>query len=187
MFLNKKEVALARLNKAKHENLVDVDIMPLVDLINDCPGLYTTSSCLGRIVVAESPENDKKREYVWLGKWHRKVEIAEVKTTILKHKKNTLWFRMDPLILHVCCDTLEDCDTLLKCAKTAGLKRSGIVQVKPRFMVEIMGVDNVGTPILPDIDDKQLETLVTISNTRMDKNIRKLEIFKKEIDALCNA
>ena len=66
-FLNKKEVALTRLSKAKNENLVDVDIMPLVDLINDCSSYYTTSSCLGRIVVAESPENDKKREYVWLG------------------------------------------------------------------------------------------------------------------------
>ena len=88
---------------------------------------------------------------------------------------------MDPLILHVCCDTLDDCDALLKCAKTAGLKRSGIVQVKPRFMVEIMGVDNVGTPILSDIEDKQLETLVAIANTRMDKNLKKLEIFTNEI------
>ncbi|NOR85914.1 hypothetical protein GQ473_07420 [archaeon] len=184
MFLNKKKVALTRLNKAKHENLVDVDIMPLVDLINKHPAFYTTSSCLGRIVVAESPKNDKKREYVWLGKWHRKVEITEVKNAILKHEKNILWFRMDPLILHICCDTLDDCDALLKCAKTAGLKRSGIVQVKPRFMVEIMGVDSVCAPILSEIDDKQLETLIIIANTRMDKNLNKLKIFKKEISVL---
>lgn len=184
MFLNKKEVALARLSKAKNENLVDVDIMPLVDLINNHHSFYTTSSCFGRIVIAESPENDKKREYVWLGKWHRKVKIDEVKNAILKHEKNTLWFRMDPLILHICCNTLDDCDALLKCAKIAGLKRSGIVQVHPRFMIEIMGVDSVSAPILPEIDDKQLETLVTIANTRMDKNLKKLEIFTKKINSL---
>ncbi|MCK4967452.1 MAG: hypothetical protein KAS12_00225 [Candidatus Aenigmarchaeota archaeon] len=184
MFENKKKVSLARLDKAKDENLVDKDIMPLVDLINNHPNYYTTSSCLGRIVVAESPENDRKQEYVWLGKWHRKVNLDEVTNAIQKHEKNILWFRMDPLILHICCDTIDNADLLLKCAKTAGLKRSGIVQVNPRIMVEILGVDNVCAPILSKIDDMQLETLVTVSNTRIDKNLKKLELFTKEINAL---
>ncbi|MCK5474184.1 MAG: hypothetical protein KAI53_02155 [Candidatus Aenigmarchaeota archaeon] len=184
MFQNKKQVALARLDKAINENLVDMDIMPLVDTINNHPFFYTTSSCLGRIVVAESPENDRKQEYVWLGKWHRKVSFDEVKTAILQHTKNTLWFRMDPLILHVCCNTIDDSDQLLKCAKKAGLKRSGVVQIKPRIMAEIMGVDVVCAPVFRNVDDKLIEKFVDVANTRFDKNIKKLETFKKEIELL---
>ncbi|MCK4550545.1 MAG: hypothetical protein KAT91_01180 [Candidatus Aenigmarchaeota archaeon] len=184
MFQNKKQVALTRLDKARKENLVDVGVMPLVDAINKRPSFYTTSSCLGRIVISESPENDRKQEYVWLGKWHRKVTVDEVKTAISKHTKNTLWFRMDPLILHICCNTIDDSDQLLKCAKKAGLKRSGVVQIKPRIMVEIMGVDVVCAPVFRNVDDELIEKFIDVANTRFDKNMNKLELFKKELELL---
>jgi tRNA wybutosine-synthesizing protein 3 len=50
-FLDAKENALKSLNDACDKGKVDEGALPILDLINEIEGFYTSSSCAGRIVL----------------------------------------------------------------------------------------------------------------------------------------
>ncbi len=188
MFDDYKGVALGRLCDAVCGKMVDEKIVFLLDKINALSDYYTTSSCYGRVVVAESTADNKKREYRFLGKWHRKVSFSDVNCAIEGHRKNVLFFRVDPVILHVGCRDLDSASRLLKVCQKTGLKRSGMYQIKPRIIVEIMGVDALYAPIGKDgtvmVDDGYVEFLCEIGNEKFRNNEGKILDFSDKISSL---
>ncbi len=178
---NMKTPTLRKLETFIEKGEVDKEIIPLLNLINKNQYYYTTSSCSGRVVVAESRPDDNKKEFMFLGKWHRKVKLNEVLEAVKKHEKNILWFRVDPVILHVCCKDMKSADNLLKTAIKSGLKRSGIYQIKPRVMAELIGVDMLSAPIGENgkllVNEDYLAYLIEIANGKMEKNHKKIEKF----------
>ena len=63
-----KELALSRLRRDYELGKVDSDIKGLLDIINAMNCYYTTSSCSGRIQIAEVKYPWMKREFRVLGK-----------------------------------------------------------------------------------------------------------------------
>jgi len=69
-FMDAKENALKSLNEACDQEKVDEGALPLLSIINKIDGLYTSSSCAGRIVLLEIPHIGDKKGARFLGVWH---------------------------------------------------------------------------------------------------------------------
>ncbi len=188
MFEDYKVAALLSIEDAVSKKMVDEKIVFLLEKINGLCDYYTTSSCYGRIVVAESTADNKKREYRFLGKWHRTVCFSDTDCAIEGYRKNILFLRVDPVILHVGCRDLDSASLLLKICQKTGLKRSGMYQIKPRIIIEIMGVDALFVPIGKEgrlmVDDEYIEFLLDIANEKFRNNEKKIENFARMVSSL---
>ena len=188
MFEDYKDIALVHVRDAVSGKMVDEKIVFLLEKINALSDYYTTSSCYGRIVVAESTADNKKRDYRFLGKWHRTVSFSDAECAIEGYRENVLFFRVDPVILHVGCRDPDSASRLLKVCQKTGLKRSGMYQIKPRIIVEIMGVDALYAPIGKDgrlmVDDGYIEFLCDIANEKFRNNEKKIGDFADRVSSL---
>ena len=121
----KKGNILKRLNERMREGLVDERIIPTLDRINKFSYLYTVSSCSGRVIIIDLPRIGDKRNAVFAGRWHRRIEKKEVLNAIERCERDG-WFILNPPILHVVCKDIEHAKELLKIAIESGFKRSGV-------------------------------------------------------------
>lgn len=175
--LDKKNI-LGKTDKSQ-KGAVDSDIQELVDLINSKDEYYTTSSCSGRIVVLEVSESGRKDEAKWLLVKHEPVTLDEVKNS-LKSKEDA-WLKEEGMILHVCCKTIEDAEKLVNLAKNNGFKRTGMITVNKRYVVEIISTENVSTILAKKgkiiVDDEYLSALIEECNKKIEKNKEKIDKF----------
>ncbi len=179
-----KEKAMRRLEKAKKEGEVDEDVVPLLDFINSQPGMFSTSSCSGRICVMFVPSKSKK-DAEFVGKWHHETTIDKVLKTI-NSKRGELWFKMEPFILHVSCKDLETARKVLEAKNNAGVKRGGVFSIKPdRIQIELRGTQWMGFPVKKDNDllmtEEYLEEAVSVANKKLRLNAEQRERFFKEL------
>lgn len=175
-----KERAMESLKKALEKGEVDEPIIPYLEVINSYEEFYTTSSCYGRITVDDTPLIENKREHDWLGKWHRTVRVEEVERAINARKKDVVWIKQDPFILHIGARDFEAAEKLLYAARElTGLKRAGIMHTSPRIMIEVMGLDFMACPVVIKgirvIEN--LEKVVEIANMKFKRNEERLRRF----------
>jgi tRNA wybutosine-synthesizing protein 3 len=161
---------------------IDVQIRPLVSLINSLPDFYTTSSCAGRIVLLIKNEHAKKFDSKWLFVSHDKVTLQMIKKPTKALPKDLIWLRQESFILHICARTIEAANSMLNLAKAAGFKHSGIMSVNKRIMLEIGGTENMDVPIADKgrllVDYKYIGFLVKAANSKMQANRQKLKRFQ---------
>lgn len=139
---------------------IDVQIRPLLDHINAFAHHYTTSSCAGRFLVMGLPADRKKEHAVWLYASHDVICATDVIDALAKANAACdasaesiveVWFKCEPPILHVCSRTVEDACLLLEAARSAGLKRSGIISIREgKVMSEIIGTFKCDVPLVLD-------------------------------------
>jgi len=172
-FEKEKKMRLSRKDNSK-KGSIDSKIKCLVSKINRKNEYYTTSSCSGRIMLLS--EGKAKNEAEWLFVSHGKVSLAQIKGVLEKAGSNIVWFRFEPMILHVCCKSLESAERLLESAKSAGFKHSGIVSIKKRVVIEIRGTDFISAP-LQCPDKRQLKILIDEANKKMKRNDSRIKNF----------
>jgi len=188
-FDEQREKAMEGLRKALVENRVDEDIISLLEKINSLENYFTTSSCSGRISVMEMPDFGDKVNAVWLGKWHREVELGEVIEAIKKHSSGQLWFLVRSPILHVSARTMGDAVRLLNLAIGLGFKYSNIKSVShKKLVVEIRSTERMDVPLGADgelwVDEEYIERIVAIANSQVRRFKGKLEKLEEEIERL---
>ena len=178
-FENEKKQCLEKKDKSKKSS-IDSPILNLVDKINSSKDYYTTSSCSGRIVLLEK-KSDKKQESRWLLIIHGKAKTSDVKKALCS-AKHEVWFSFEPFILHVCCRDIDSARLLLNSLNGLGLKRSGIMSLGNRILIEIIGDERLHTLVARKgkviAEDSYLRILVDEANEkahRNDEKIRKLE------------
>ena len=179
-----KNKLMSGLAEAKAQNLVDLEVIPYLDLINSLPFFATSSSCYGRLVIMDLPSK-KKNESQFLRKWHRKISLDEFLDGLYNTHGKRIWFKVDPLILHVSVDNVEHASRLLDVKTRAGIKRGGIFSIRPnRVQIEVEGTQKMEVPIKFDnrvlITDDYAEILVNEANRKMEENIKQWERFEKE-------
>lgn len=186
-FEDYKVVAMRNLEEAKERKLVDKPIIPYLDLINSHKDFYTTSSCYGRITVDLVPFKENKKEHRWLGKWHRTVNVNEIKQVIVWEKGKVTWLKQDSFIIHIGVRDLATTEKFLDVVRNkAGLKRSGIMQLKPRIMIELIGLDTLAAPLFYEDKEvvKDYESLIKVANKKFKRNEERLKhfmmLFEKE-------
>ena len=185
-FINSKEKALDKLNKARFENKTDKGIEEIINLINSKEDFFTSSSCAGRIVVLELPELGDKKEAKFLGKWHRKVKYSDINKSIKKSNSGMVWFLAQSPILHVVTKSNLLADKLLKIGISSGFKNSGIKSLSSNIIIEICSTERLDAPIGINgniyCNQEHLNFLVDISNHiifRSQKKLNKFEINLK--------
>jgi tRNA wybutosine-synthesizing protein 3 len=175
-----RDKAMKQLAEARKEGKADEDIADLVDAINSNEDLYTTSSCAGRIAVLQTPKKHDKLESTWLGKWHHKVTLQDLKEALKKHDKYVVYLQSECPILHVVARDLDSAGKLLFAAQQSGFKRSGIQAINPeRVLVEICSTEILEVPLAEDgkqlVGEDYLEYLVDIANTKFLSGREKLD------------
>ena len=182
-FANNKKQALEKLSKAdkSKKGSVDKQIVSLIKLLNKHKDYYTTSSCAGRIMILK-PGN-KKHQTKWL-----LVSHDPVKSFKLKPSKEMTWFRYEPLILHICCRTIDDAKKLMKITSNSAFKHSGIISIKNKIIFEIVGIDYMDIPLTKDnkelINENYLKIVISEANKKLKLNLKRIKEFEKEIRKL---
>jgi tRNA wybutosine-synthesizing protein 3 len=183
-FEHTKKNIMERKDKSRRQK-IDPEIEAVVDYINALPGLCTTSSCSGRIMVLTRPASGTKHDCQWLFVSHEKIALAEIKKSIRRLPSDDVWFKFESFILHIAADTLEDANKVLKVANASGLRHSGIISAGKKFIVEITGNEYISTILAHQgrcvVPDSYLHILVQDANRKMSENRQKIRRFLDEM------
>lgn len=189
IFEEQKKRALARLRIGG----ADEEVAGIIEKINSFEGLFTTSSCSGRIVLISIPEIGAKRAAKFIGKWHRPpVSREEVQEAIkLKGREGIMeereiWLLSQSPILHVACRDLEKAKALLRIAIESGFKYSGIKAIanaegNGKVVVEIVSTERMDVPLGKDsvmfCSETHLDFILSKANFMLERGKGKLKRF----------
>ncbi len=186
-FEKNKSAALIKKDKSK-KGSIDIEIKPLLGLINSFSFCYTTSSCSGRILLIKKPETKRKCDTEFLFSSQSCTSLDEIKKHLSSLPKEEVWLKQEPFIIHIRCRTIHDAQKLISCCSRAGLKHSGIISAEKKTTLEIIGSGSIETIIsknrklLPD--DSYLKAIIDSANTNMKKNQSKIQNLYKQLASL---
>jgi tRNA wybutosine-synthesizing protein 3 len=158
---------------------VDIQIKPLLDAINAQDEFYTTSSCAGRIDLFVEPLSGKKHEGEWLYVSHDLAIEKELVASLQSLPQETLWFRMEGAILHVCAKDMDAANLFLQKCKESGWKHSGITGSTKRIIIEATTSERMDIPIAKDgvllVPEKFVTFMVREANQKLSKTREKIK------------
>lgn len=184
-----KREALQSLFTAMRDGKVDEDIIDILLLINSIKGIYTTSSCSGRIGIIEEPAlGGAKPLSRWLIKVHKPIEFEEAREALKNAKEGIIFLKSQPPIFHVVAEGLEKARKLHELGLASGFKYTTFKVISTRYLVEINATEYLTTPLGRDgrvlVDDDYLRFAVEIGNEilrrskgrlpRLEENFRRL-------------
>ena len=79
--------------------------------------------------------------------------------------------------MHIACKTLKDAQKLYDIAKSAGWKKSGIIALEKRIMLELNSTEKLEFPIINKkilVDDEFLKIITKESNKNLKKSWEKI-------------
>ncbi|MEZ0319886.1 MAG: hypothetical protein ABWK05_07860 [Pyrobaculum sp.] len=148
VFEIRKKAFLERLEREALQDRVDGDILPLLRLLNRHPDIYTTSSCSGRVMVAEvvRPSYSKGRGFRPVAKWHHPVPEELVGEAV--SNVDNAWLMVRGAILHVAAADARTAYRLVEVGRETGHKHSGIIAMsRAGIFVEILGEERLDIPL----------------------------------------
>jgi len=173
--------------RALKQGKMDEQMQGLCGFIAGTKNYFTSSCCSGRIVLLEK-QGHKKIESYFHRKWHRTIELEELLNGFSEKINGKLWFKVDPFILHIGTDSLENAVKILDSMKEAGVKRGGIILAKPgKYLIELQGTGRMAFPIEKKIvSNEYLEKVIHEANEMLGKNYERLlkleEVFRKNLE-----
>ncbi|USS40623.1 hypothetical protein NF865_10115 [Thermococcus aggregans] len=183
-----KREALKALFTAISENKVDRDIVDLLLLINSIKGVYTTSSCSGRVGIIEEPKIGAKPLSRWIIKKHAPITFEEAKDSLKDAREGIIFLKAQPPIFHIVGETPEIGKKLHEIGLSSGFKYTTFKALsKDRVLVEINGTEYLTVPLGRDgkvlITDEYLEFLINLANEMLERSKSRLprleQNFKK--------
>lgn len=171
--------------KAVQEEKADRQIIPLCRFVSKTKHFFTSSSCAGRIILLQLPKGESKKDASFHRKWHRIVREKEILEGIDEETSGELWFKLDPFILHIGADSLENAKRVLAAMAKAGVKRGGIVVAKPgKFLVELQGSQGIAFPVKKGkkvlAEKEYMKYVLERANEKLGKNYALLKRLEKE-------
>ena len=185
LFDKEKKDFLRKKDKSKKGN-IDIKIKRLIDKINSLEGFFTTSSCAGRILLLTIPKSNKKNEVQYIFNSHKKIRYKEIKNIISKKlPKNDVWFKVEPVILHIASENINSAKKILNTARNIGFRRSGIISLgKNRVTMEFVSTEKIETIVSKNgrlvIDEDYFKILIKEGNQKLEKTWKKIEKLYKE-------
>ncbi|HLD55626.1 MAG TPA: tRNA wybutosine-synthesizing 3 family protein [Candidatus Nanoarchaeia archaeon] len=182
-FLQRKKDILSKEDKSSKGDW-DKRIIELCDKINSSEKYYTTSSCSGRVIVMLDQEEKGPGLFEFIS--HDLIDLKTLQENLSLIKSDDLIkFKQEQCILHVACQTLEDATDLVVKAQLTGWKRSGMIAIGKRFMVELNTTERLEFPIMINnkclVNEKFLSLVVEKANKNFIKMWEKTENLKKLI------
>ncbi|MGC9152493.1 MAG: tRNA(Phe) 7-((3-amino-3-carboxypropyl)-4-demethylwyosine(37)-N(4))-methyltransferase [Vulcanisaeta sp.] len=152
-FDSRKSIFLKRLMEEGAQNRVDFDIYDFLLTFNkSLNDFYTTSSCSGRIALAKAPRLSYSKGsglFKFVVKWHRPVTYGEVMNVLSNIDSGDVWLLVRAPIIHFVARDIHGALMILRMAREAGFKHSGIYSVThDGVVVEVQGEDRFEVPII---------------------------------------
>ncbi len=171
--------------KAVNEGKADKQIIPMCRFVSKTKNFFTSSSCAGRIILLQLPKGESKKDASFHRKWHRIVKEKELWEGINAVTSGELWFKLDPFILHIGADSLENSKKVLAAMTKAGVKRGGIIVAKPgKFLVELQGSQGIAFPVKKRkkvlVEKEYMKYILERANEKLEKNYSLLKRLEKE-------
>ncbi len=182
-FEKEKERQLNRKDRSDKGGM-DEKIKRLCGKINDKKEYYTTSSCAGRIILIKGLK--RKEKGIFLFRTHNKLNFRELKKVLKNiNYPKLVYFKLNPCILHVVCRNLDRAGELLRKARKAGWKMSGIMTIKKRIILELLSTEKMELPIMNNkkvlVSEGYLRLLVRESNDKLRRVREKIRKFEEKI------
>lgn len=182
-----KREALTSLFTAMREGKVDEDIIELLLLINSIKGIYTTSSCSGRIGIIEEPALGAKPLSRWLIKVHRPIEFEEAKNALKDAREGLIFLKSQPPIFHVVAEDMEKAKKLHELGLASGFKYTTFKVISNRYLIEINATEYLTAPLGKDgkvlVSDDYLSFAIELGNSMLRRSKGRLarleESFRK--------
>jgi len=184
-FKKEKNDFLTKKDKSR-KGSIDNKIKKLVDKINSLNEFYTTSSCSGRVLILAISQSNKKNEVKYLFRSHKKIKFSEINKIINKILlKEEVWFKVQPVIMHIASTNINNAIKLLNIARDIGFRRSGIISIrKNKITLELVSTEIIETIISKNgkllIDEDYLKVLVIEGNGKLEKTWKKIDRLDKE-------
>jgi tRNA wybutosine-synthesizing protein 3 len=189
-YLDAKERALIKLVAASADHKVDEKILPILGILNGMEGVYTSSSCAGRIVLLQIPRLGDKRGAVFLGVWHRLIVSEEIILAATKATQGSLWLLAQSPILHIGVQTTDLANKLIKTAVLSGFKNSVLKSIGKKIMVEFSSTERLDAPIGRNgclyCEGDYLHLLTEIANEVIERSQQKLIRLERNLRNIAN-
>ena len=165
---------------------MDRDIITLIEKFFRLPYVFTKSSCSGRIVAIDA-------KYPWsrdgriIFKVHNPIEASEFKRVLERPITERLWVNVMGPIIHAVTKDFESAMKIIKIAREAGFKHSGILSVNEEgWVVELTtGVRanllvKVGENLI--IDVSKTDIIVKALNDVLLEGKKRLRALEEKIE-----
>ncbi|MEM1625993.1 MAG: hypothetical protein QXV69_01710 [Sulfolobaceae archaeon] len=180
----RKKLAWERILVDKEIGYLDPDIYEVLEAFFKRPKSYTKSSCSGRIIIIDSlyPWQRKNSTIIYKNHFGIKLEILE--DIVNKPHEYMLWLLVQSPIIHVYTFDYDEAWEVLKIARAAGFKHSGIlVHNENGILVEIRsGIGMI--QLLKDKNGKvvsDLKAVTVVANDILAKGKEKLNKLKQHL------
>ena len=176
-----KEEAWKRLNEDLEIGYLDEDIYDILKLFFELPYAFTKSSCSGRITAVDA-KYPWSRDGTIVFKVHRPITLDELHKIMKKPVLERLWLNVQGPIFHVMAKDLDSSFKILKLAREAGFKHSGILVANEEgWLVEL--TTGVRANLLLKDKDKELmkvdESALNAINEVLMQGKRRLDALRK--------
>lgn len=189
-FGKEKKEFLTKKDKSR-KGSIDDKIKKLFNKINSLEDFYTTSSCSGRILLFTIPKSNKKNEVQYLFCSHKKIQYNDINKILKLNKipKDDVWFKVDPVILHVACKNINCAKKLLNVARDIGFRRSGVISIgKSKIILELISTEKIEAIVSKNgrllIDEDYFKVLVKEGNKKLEKTWKKIEKLLNSLDKI---
>ncbi|WP_297509122.1 hypothetical protein [Thermococcus sp.] len=183
-----KREALKSLFTAMKEGKVDEDIIDILLLINSISGIYTTSSCSGRIGIIEEPALGAKPLSRWLIKVHRPITFEEAREGLKKAREGLIFLKSQPPIFHVVAEDLQRAKRLHELGLASGFKYTTFKAISKRYLVEINATEYLTAPLGRDgrvlVGNEYLQFAVEVGNSMLGRSKGRLPRLKENFKKL---
>ncbi len=126
-WLRRKEEFRQRIAKDREIGYLDPGIEEVLERFFERPKSYTTSSCSGRITIVDAERPWTRDESTVVYRSHDPAPLDEVMNVLSKPAAHTFWLVAAGPIIHVICYDEEEAYEVLRIAREAGFKHSGIL------------------------------------------------------------
>lgn len=183
MWENHKGNVLQKDDKS-FKGTIDQPVRELVGMINESVDFLTTSSCSGRIMLINELSKEKRKnksEFLFVSHDYVADEVMPKIMKCLSVASGSVFLKLEPIIVHVQCRTLDNAIWLLHLMKLRDqFKHSCIVSaINDKWIVAIMGLVKMEVPLLYDdellVNAELLTKYIRIANERMVENFRAIE------------
>ncbi len=184
LWLRRKEELRKRLLSDLHIGYLDRDILDVLLMFFEREESFTISSCSGRVVVVDAPLPWIRRESTVIFKKHEPIEVSELEEVLKQDAVHTLWLVVTGPIIHVSTASLKESINILRIAREAGMKHSGILSLSRRgVIVELKTGVRIAVPLKQRrillVSTEKLRELVELANKALLEGKKKLEKLRE--------
>src|SRR3989338_2831101 len=110
------------------------------------------------------------------------------KLALTNKEKGLIFFKQEPCLLVVSCRDKESQWKLFNLARNNGWKKSGILSLDKKFLIELILTENISFPIMNEwkilVSDEFLRVAVKKANENLKKGWEKIKRLEKFIEKI---